>query len=86
MQRKLYKAFLNSELVHLALQPKASPLAAITVRISLFFIMMLFTLCLWGWGVACSLIEKLAVACLLMRLCLLHCFTLFSPTDIEENL
>ncbi|CAD6261544.1 unnamed protein product [Miscanthus lutarioriparius] len=30
-QRKLYKAFLNSELVHLALQPKASPLAAITI-------------------------------------------------------
>lgn len=33
MQRKLYEAFLKSELVHLALQPKASPLAAITVRI-----------------------------------------------------
>ncbi|KXG27450.2 protein CHROMATIN REMODELING 24 isoform X2 [Sorghum bicolor] len=30
-QRKLYTAFLNSELVHLALQPKASPLAAITI-------------------------------------------------------
>lgn len=30
-QRKLYEAFLNSELVHLALQPKASPLAAITI-------------------------------------------------------
>lgn len=54
---------------------------------SLFFIMMLLTfLCLWGWGVACSLIEKLAVACLLMRLCSLHYFTLFSATDIEENM
>jgi len=31
-QRKLYEAFLKSELVHLAVQPKGSPLAAITVR------------------------------------------------------
>ncbi|WVZ56853.1 hypothetical protein U9M48_007325 [Paspalum notatum var. saurae] len=30
-QRKLYEAFLKSELVHLALQPKGSPLAAITI-------------------------------------------------------
>lgn len=30
-QRKLYEAFLKSESVHLALQPKGSPLAAITV-------------------------------------------------------
>ncbi|CAN6241018.1 unnamed protein product [Urochloa humidicola] len=30
-QRKLYEAFLNSELVHLAVQPKGLPLAAITL-------------------------------------------------------
>ncbi|TVU16734.1 hypothetical protein EJB05_40311 [Eragrostis curvula] len=30
-QRQLYEAFLKSELVHLALQPKGSPLAAITI-------------------------------------------------------
>ncbi|CAO2044362.1 unnamed protein product [Urochloa humidicola] len=30
-QRKLYEAFLKSELVHLAIQPKGSPLAAITI-------------------------------------------------------
>ncbi|RLN18052.1 protein CHROMATIN REMODELING 24 [Panicum miliaceum] len=30
-QRKLYEAFLKSELVHLAVQPKGSPLAAITI-------------------------------------------------------
>jgi len=31
-QRKLYEAFLKNELVHLAVQPKGSPQAAITVR------------------------------------------------------
>jgi len=30
-QRKLYEAFLKNELVHLAVQPKGSPQAAITV-------------------------------------------------------
>ncbi|XP_062184522.1 SNF2 domain-containing protein ENL1-like [Phragmites australis] len=30
-QRQLYEAFLKSELVHLAIQPKGSPLAAITI-------------------------------------------------------
>jgi len=43
-QRKLYEAFLKSELVHLAVQPKGSPLAAITVRSPFFFfIVILFT-------------------------------------------
>ena len=37
-QRKLYEAFLKSELVHLAVQPKGSPLAAITVRSPFFFL------------------------------------------------
>ncbi|KAL6651710.1 hypothetical protein ACP70R_010635 [Stipagrostis hirtigluma subsp. patula] len=31
LQRQLYEAFLKSELVHLAVQPKGSPLAAITI-------------------------------------------------------
>lgn len=42
VQRKLYEAFLKSELVHLAIQPKGSPLAAITVRspLMVFFILL----------------------------------------------
>ena len=66
-QRKLYEAFLKSELVDLAIQPKKSPLVdsaiqpkrspltAITVRSpsNLFFIVILFTFL--GLHVFCSL-------------------------------